>query len=160
MQYLKKFSFTTSALVLMPSMAYAKDITDLKGLIAYIMEILNSLVPLFFAMAFLAFIWGIIKYLYAGGPKELGEARNYIIFGIIAMTVMLSVLGIANLIKNSFFKSTPTPVEGLYTTTNTSGNLDTTSGTTKSKSTKPIFGKPSTTGTQPSQPSNLQNLVQ
>jgi hypothetical protein len=111
MSNLKKIILSVGVLALTPAPALAANITDLKSLIAYVMDILNSLIPLFFAIAFLAFIWGIIRYLYAGGPKQLGEARNYIIFGIIAMTVMMSVWAIAMVIKNSFFQSTPNTID-------------------------------------------------
>lgn len=100
------------SLFLAPSLAFALDgdVQDLKGLISYVLQILNSLIPLFFTIAFLTFIWGIIKYLFAAGSKELGEARNYIIFGIIAMAVMLSALGLATILKDAFFPQSPTPV--------------------------------------------------
>jgi hypothetical protein len=109
------------SLFLLPSLAFAldRDIHDLKSLITYVLQLLNALIPLFFAIAFLAFIWGIIKYLYAAGAKELSEARNYIIFGIIAMTVMLSVLGLANILKNTFFPQAPSPAgNNFFTQTN------------------------------------------
>jgi hypothetical protein len=109
MSSIKKYSLIVFAFS--PAFALAADITDLKSLITYAIQIMNALIPLFFAMAFLGFIWGVIKYLYAAGPQKLSEARNYIIFGILAMAVMLSVWGLALLVKNSFFESAQTPVD-------------------------------------------------
>lgn len=108
---LKKMSFGTIALFLVPSLAFAEDVKDVKSLITYIISILNALIPLLFAIAFIAFIWGIIKYIAAGGSAKMAEARNYIIFGILGMAVMLSVFGLAYLVKNSFFESAPTPID-------------------------------------------------
>ena len=45
----------------------------------------------------------------ADGPQKLGEARNYIIFSLIAITIMLSVWGIATMLKNTFFEGSATP---------------------------------------------------
>ena len=115
---LKKVFYSSIIFLALPSLAFAKDIPDLKSLISYIMDTLNALIPLFFAIAFLAFIWGIIGYLRAGGAAKMAEARNYIIFGILAMAVMLSVFGLAYMVKNTFFESAPTPANFHGTETN------------------------------------------
>jgi hypothetical protein len=93
----------------LPLVARAENITDLKSLIAYVRATLNSLVPLLFAIAVIGFIWGVIKYIYAGGPQKLSEARNHIIYSVIAIAVMLSIWGLAEMLKNTFFESSRTP---------------------------------------------------
>lgn len=116
---MKKITFAFLAVAFMPLVTYADNIKDLKGLITYVVGILNSIVPLLFALALVGFIWGIVKYIYAASPQALGEARNYIIFSIIAIAVMLSVWGLALMLKNTFFDKAVQP----YTPAgDTSGN--------------------------------------
>ncbi|MCC2630674.1 MAG: seg [Candidatus Paceibacter sp.] len=109
MSNLKKVLIIAGVVFVLPFMVQAANIYDLKSLIYYVIDILNAIIPLLFAIAFLTFIWGIIKYIYAAGPQKLNEGRNYIIYGVIAMTVMVSVWGIAEVLKNTFFESAGSP---------------------------------------------------
>jgi len=63
----------------------------------------NSLVPLIFAAAFIAFLWGVFQYFILGGANEekRKEGRVFILYGIIGLVVMLSIWGIVNLLTNS-----------------------------------------------------------
>jgi len=83
--------------------------TDLKCLVQGAGEIMNALVPLLFGIALLIFLWGVIKYISQGGdPKARAEGRNFIIFGIIGFAIMMTVWGLALLVKNTFFPGAPT----------------------------------------------------
>jgi len=97
----------------------ANNICNLNDLVGYLKGTINSLIPLLFGIALVVFIWGVIKYMNADGPVKMAEARNYIIFSILAITVMLSVWGIALVIKNTFFGNANSPLDS--SSSNTSG---------------------------------------
>jgi len=63
----------------------------------------QSIVPLLFGLATVMFIWGVIQYVINDsdeGKKEKG--RNFIIWGIIALTVMVTVWGLVKIIGSTF----------------------------------------------------------
>lgn len=48
-------------------------------------------------LATLVFLWGILKYITAGGDAaKIAEARSYILWGIVGLAVMASVWAIVN----------------------------------------------------------------
>jgi uncharacterized ion transporter superfamily protein YfcC len=65
--------------------------------------ILNPLILLAFALSFVYFIYGIVKFLYLQpGDKERDIARNAILWGFVGMTIMFSVFGIIKFILTTF----------------------------------------------------------
>ncbi len=87
-----------------PVIAFA-DIANLNQLINELLGLANSLVPLLFGLALLAFIWGVIGYIWSADPKRIKDARNYMIFSVVGMAVMMSIWGLSLFLKNSFFPS-------------------------------------------------------
>jgi hypothetical protein len=80
------------------------NVTDFKCLVSFFVGLLNDLVPLIIGLAVFLFIFGLIKYITAGGNEDtIKEARNYIIFGIVAIAVMFSIWGLVNLVLGIFF---------------------------------------------------------
>ena len=61
------------------------------------------IIPLLFAIAFLVFIFGVYNYFIVGGgdKEKRQEGRNYILWGVIALVVMIAVWGIVTLLINS-----------------------------------------------------------
>ena len=65
--------------------------------------ILNPLILLAFSLAFLYFIYGIVKFLsLEGGDKTRKEAQDAILYGIIGMVIMFSVYGIIKFVLATF----------------------------------------------------------
>jgi hypothetical protein len=65
---------------------------------------LNTVVvPVIFALAFLAFIWGAIKYFFlsAGDDKARSDGRAFVFWGILGMVVLFSVWGFVNLLLST-----------------------------------------------------------
>ena len=62
------------------------------------------LVPLLFAVAFIAFLYGIFLYFIAGGADEekRSQGKQLAIWGIVGFFVMVSVWGLVNIIRNTF----------------------------------------------------------
>jgi uncharacterized membrane protein len=113
---MKKYFILITAAFFLPVVTNAAGITDLKSLIATVVDVLNSLIPLLLALAICAFIWGVVKYLYSSDPQKLAEARSYIIYSIIAIAVMVSISGIIYLVKNSLFPDVPNSIIGTSST--------------------------------------------
>jgi hypothetical protein len=59
-------------------------------------RLVNSLVLLVIALAVLAFFWGLAKFIFnvSGDEKSVEEGKRIMIWGIIALFVMVSVWGI------------------------------------------------------------------
>lgn len=67
-------------------------------------DVLNPIIGTLIVLATVVFLWGIVRYLSAGGDTEkLKEARNFIVWGIIGLFVMVSVWGLVALLNNTFF---------------------------------------------------------
>ncbi len=84
----------------MPFIVMAADIT---GVISKINDIIGTIIPVIISLAVLLFIWGVVKYITAGGdPEKREEARSVIIYGIIGLFVIVSVWGLVALLSNTF----------------------------------------------------------
>src|SRR3989344_854198 len=107
------FLFIGLALLALPRKAGAQP-ENLRDLVEVFLDILNSAVALIVALAVVVFIWGILKYITAGESEEkIREGRNYIIYGIIGIFVMVSVWGLVELLTGTFLldnSSLPSPI--------------------------------------------------
>ena len=64
--------------------------------------ITNYLVPLIFIGAFVYFIWGVANYISHGGDQtKMKEAKKFMLWGIIGLTVMFSVWGLIKILQNT-----------------------------------------------------------
>lgn len=59
---------------------------------------LDLLVPVVITLALIYFIWGIIQYVIAQSEENKNDAKTHIIYGVIAMFVIVSIWGITNFI--------------------------------------------------------------
>jgi uncharacterized membrane protein YidH (DUF202 family) len=91
------------AISALPVVALAQ-FTDLRSSFEEIVDIINSIViPLIVGIAGVWFMIGVIKYVTAGESEEGRKAgRNMMIWGIIALFVMISVWGLVNILVETF----------------------------------------------------------
>lgn len=62
-----------------------------------------AIIPLLFTIAFLLFLWGMIKYIRGSDDvKKREESKKFIYWGIIGLTVMVSVWGIVKIVNSTF----------------------------------------------------------
>jgi Type IV secretion system pilin len=61
------------------------------------------LVPVIFALAFLVFIWGVIKYFIIHGGEETKrvEGRQFVLWGLIGIVVLFSVWAFVNILLST-----------------------------------------------------------
>jgi uncharacterized membrane protein YidH (DUF202 family) len=93
----------TAGGILLPLMAFAQvpNTGYFTALINSVRGIVQSLIPLLIGIAVVVFIWGVIKYVTAGASDEKKkEARGLMIWGIIAIFVIVSIWGIVGVIQN------------------------------------------------------------
>ena len=89
-----------AALVLVPQLVFAQATNNgLFGVLAKANDLVNRLLPFVITLTLLVFLWGLFKYVASGGDTEARkEARGYIIWGLIALAIMVSVWGLVNLL--------------------------------------------------------------
>ena len=97
------------AVLALPAVAAAAtgggDFSGISNWIKAFIEFINkTLVPLVFAIAFLVFIWGAVKYFIIGGNDEgkREEGRNLMLYSVIAFVLMISIWGIVNMFSGIF----------------------------------------------------------
>jgi hypothetical protein len=103
-----KFAIPTlAALALVaPALAHAQlgqGVSNIQRIIEQLGSIVNTLIPIVFAIALLVFFWGLVKFILAAGSEDAKETgRRLMIGGLIALFVMSAVWGIVKLIAQTF----------------------------------------------------------
>lgn len=63
----------------------------------------HSVIPLIFAIATIMFIWGVVQFVINSDEEAKKEkGKQFMIWGIIALTVMISVWGLVNILGGTF----------------------------------------------------------
>ena len=75
-------------------------------------SVLNRIIPFLLVLATAVFLWGVVRFLSAqGDEQQTTEARRYIVFGIVALAVMVAVWGLAFLLVDFVFDNpNPAPI--------------------------------------------------
>lgn len=82
------------------------NVTSFPDFIQRVSQIINLIIPLIISLTVLVFIWGVFKLVVAGDSEDARkEARATITFGVVSLFVMVSVWGLVNILKASFFGS-------------------------------------------------------
>jgi len=90
-----------SILALTPVFVFAA--TDIQGIIITIGDIIALATPIIVALALLFFFWGLAIYILNTGDEEKkSQGRTIMIWGIIALFVMVSVWGLVRVVSDTF----------------------------------------------------------
>lgn len=94
-------SALAAAVLSLPALASAQN---LFGTLATVGTLLNQIMILFITLAIVVFFWGLIKYIFnrEGGEKEGSSGASLMLWGIVALTVMVSIWGIIALLRITF----------------------------------------------------------
>lgn len=100
------------ALLLLPAIASA-ELAGTKDLITAIGDLINPLIGILVGLALLAFFWGIAKFIFrvGGDEKAVAEGKRIMIWGLIALFVMISVWGIIKFMQDQFSLGGCSPVD-------------------------------------------------
>ncbi|MBU0999078.1 pilin [Patescibacteria group bacterium] len=107
----KTFDLSASAPTITPLTVAGGATCSLAGdpkfqdVLCYITGIINnSIIPLIFALATVMFVWGVVQFfiLNADEEKKREQGKQFMIWGIIALAVMLSVWGLVGILGSTF----------------------------------------------------------
>ncbi|OGG54683.1 hypothetical protein A3D62_03280 [Candidatus Kaiserbacteria bacterium RIFCSPHIGHO2_02_FULL_49_11] len=105
---MKKAFLFPATLLALPLVAGAQTLTSVLGTFS---NLVNLAIPLVLAIAVLYFFWGLAQYIMSTGNEEKRtEARNMMIWGIIALFVMVSVWGLIGLLQETFNVKSTNPI--------------------------------------------------
>ena len=94
---MKKVIIATLALA--PALAFAQQLGNIETLIRSIGRVVALALPIVVAIALLAFFWGLLKFIFAQGNEESkADAKRIMLWGIIALFVMVAVWGLVRFI--------------------------------------------------------------
>lgn len=87
-------------------------VTTISALIGTLSYYVTLLVPFVVGLAVLALAWGLFNFITSAGDEEArANAKNLIIWSIIAIFVMISIWGLVNILRTSFgFTDVNSPV--------------------------------------------------
>ena len=98
-------TLTVTAPVQGGSCASIGNTSKFQDVLCYFTRIINdAVIPLIFAVAVAFFIWGAVQFfiLNAGEETKREQGRQFMIWGIVALAVMLSVWGLVGILTNTF----------------------------------------------------------
>ena len=100
---MKKYivSIVASSLPLM-ALAQSVNVTSLNTAANAIVTIMNIVFPVLLAVAVFIIVWGIFKFIVNAGDEEARKTgRNFILWGVVGVFLMLSVWGLVNILTNT-----------------------------------------------------------
>jgi hypothetical protein len=71
------------------------------GILAQLQGLVNAAIPFMFALAFLFFLFGLVKFMFSAGNEDAKDTgKRIMIWGIVILFVMVAVWGIVNFISS------------------------------------------------------------
>jgi len=99
---MKKYFIATLSVFALPFVASAQDLGNLAELIEALGDVVNIATPVIIGIALIAFFWGLAKFIFSAGDEEKRESGKHImIWGIVALFVMVSIWGIVRFIGDA-----------------------------------------------------------
>jgi Type IV secretion system pilin len=98
----KYINISITTLLLLPTVAFAQ-LTGVKDLINAVGGLINPLIVVLLGAALVVFIWGLVKFIFRiGGDEKAVEAgKKLMLWGLIALFVMISVWGIIGFMQKA-----------------------------------------------------------
>lgn len=100
---LSLLALAAPALVLADDSTAAPIARTVDGALNWVIYIAGRALPLLILAALVLFLFGIVKrFFWAKDTVDKGEAGRYILWGVVALFVMVSVWGLVNVLRSSF----------------------------------------------------------
>lgn len=110
-------------LALAPTFAFAQNLDNLGNLLDAVGGLVGTALPIVVALGLLAFFWGLVKYIFAQGNEEAkADAKRIMIWGLVALFVMVAVWGLVDFIAQALGVDVGTELEGVPTVPGVTGN--------------------------------------
>ena len=88
---------------LLPLFAFAQNPGQVGNIVTNIQGILNNIIPVLLIIGTIVFLWGVISFVTASGDEEKrADARQIMIYGLVALFVMVAVWGIVRVFVQFF----------------------------------------------------------
>ena|SRR3989338_8934841 len=94
-------------------------LNGLSSILCRIAELLNYVLPVLIVLGVVYFVWGVVRYVIGDSEEAKKKGRNTIIFGIIGLTVIVSLWALVYVVVNTFnlrrnnYAPTPGEVDSL-----------------------------------------------
>lgn len=101
---MKKF-IVSASLIASPALVLAQtsSATNAFSLIKILQNIVDTIIPFVVGLAVLVFIYGVFNFITSAGDEEArANAKQFIIWGIIGIFVMVSVWGLVKILSGTF----------------------------------------------------------
>ncbi|MEN9604733.1 MAG: hypothetical protein RJB39_418 [Candidatus Parcubacteria bacterium] len=98
-----KLSILTLALA--PFLASAQEFTfsrTIDGFLAYLIYLGGRIMPLLILAALVLFLFGIVRLFFFNKEADGKKNRDFVLYGIVALFVMVSVWGLVNILRSTF----------------------------------------------------------
>ncbi|MCI5108533.1 MAG: pilin [Candidatus Pacebacteria bacterium] len=95
----------TGILTFSPAILLAadSDFSNINSFVSSLGKVINNLLPIVVALALLYFFWGLARFILAAGDEDSKEnGKRIMIWGVVALFVMVSVWGIVNFMRDIF----------------------------------------------------------
>lgn len=106
MKKIFKFVPVFSLISLTPVIAVAQNTNScgdgLTGVLCRINDLLGAVLPFLISLGVLYFIWGVVQYVIADSDEAKTKGKDKIIYGIIGLTVIVSLWGLVFLVVDTF----------------------------------------------------------
>jgi len=90
-----------------PSMSSGRNIPQLSlvGIVSWLASLMNQLIYVIIGATLVVFLYGIFKLSFVDGqkPEAREQSRRFMFWGIVSLFVMVSVWGLVNVLKVTFF---------------------------------------------------------
>lgn len=95
-------------LFLLPFPLYAQTTGSIQEFFVELSPILRGFFTLSFSVAILVFFWGIAKFiLHSGNEEEVAKGKRFLIWGVVALFVMFSIVGIIAVLQDILLGGAP-----------------------------------------------------
>lgn len=92
----------------LPFVTFAES-DGIRHLLGIAAGVIQALIPIVIGLAVLVFLWGVLQYVLRSSDAGKEEGRTFMLWGIIALFVMVSVWGLVNILRDSLGLNLTTP---------------------------------------------------
>ena len=109
--YVKLIALGVISIGALPVWASPKDLKELvNGLL--INGLLRPAIPLIISLTVVVFLYGVFKYIFANGGEDKEKGRDFMIWGIIGLFIMVSVWGLVAILSDTLnLNTTPRTIQ-------------------------------------------------
>lgn len=103
MELIKRYKVFSVSVLMAFTPVIVLAVTTINSAVTTIGNIFDLVVPILMVVASVVFIWGIISYILAAGSDDRKkEAKNLIIWGLVALFVIVAMWGLVQILGKTF----------------------------------------------------------